>query len=63
MVTSSLKEKISIWLAWKLPKRLVYWAAIRLLCHGTQGKYSYQVVPELTGLEALQRWHKDYGTD
>jgi hypothetical protein len=44
------------WLAWRLPKRLVYWAAIRLIANATQGKYSNQVVPELKILDALERW-------
>lgn len=51
-----MKEKILIWLAWKLPKCLVKWAAIRLFAHATHGQYSNTVVPELTAMDALQRW-------
>jgi len=50
-------EKIWMWLAWKLPRPLVMWAAIRLGSEATTGKYSRQVVPELTFLEALNRWN------
>ncbi len=43
-------------LAWSLPKTLVMWAAVRLMCHATQGEYENQVVPELNAMEALRRW-------
>jgi len=49
-------EKFWIWLAWKLPRRLVYWTAIRFGVHATMGPYSNQIVPELTFTDALQRW-------
>ena len=47
-----------IWtaLAWKLPKSLVYWAAIRLMSNATTGRYSNQVVPDLGAVDALKRW-------
>lgn len=44
------------WLAWKLPKKLVYWACIRVFAHATTGKYSHQNVVALTFSEALGRW-------
>lgn len=49
-------EKIAMWIAWKLPRCVVKWAAIRLVAHATQGKYSATVVPELTAMDAIQRW-------
>ena len=49
-------EKLQQWLAFKLPKQLVYWSAIRVLAHATCGAYSATVVPELTAMEALRRW-------
>lgn len=45
-----------MWLAWKAPKRLIYWASIRLMVYATTGKHSYQIVPELTAVDALRRW-------
>jgi hypothetical protein len=45
-----------IFLSKFLPRKLVYWAAIRLMTNATTGKYSNQVVPELTCLDALKRW-------
>ena len=49
-------EKIYCWIAWHLPKNLVKWCSVRLMSAATVGKYSHQVVPELTCIEALQRW-------
>jgi len=39
-----------------LPKSLVGWCAIRVIANATTGEYSNQVVPELTAMEALDRW-------
>ena len=58
-----MREKLTIWLAWKLPRTLVYWCAIRLMAHATQGKHSGQPVPELTGIEALRRWQNTKHSD
>jgi hypothetical protein len=49
-------EKIWMWIAWRLPHTLVMWCAIRVGAHATQGEYSSQVVPDLTFMDALQRW-------
>lgn len=49
-------EKLTMWLAWRLPHKLVYWAAIRLMAHATQGQYSNTEVPSLTVMDALKRW-------
>ena len=54
-----MKERILIWLAWRTPRSLVYWCSIRLMTHATVGRYSNQVVPELTAMEALKRWTDD----
>jgi len=44
------------WLARRLPRKLVYWAAIRLGAYATSGKYSNQEVPSLNFFDALKRW-------
>jgi hypothetical protein len=49
-------ESIWIWLAWRLPKPLVYWCAIRVGAHATQDQYSDQEVPALMFMDALKRW-------
>lgn len=56
MRLARIKERILIWLAWRTPRSLVYWCSIRLMTHATVGRYSGQVVPELTAMEALKRW-------
>jgi hypothetical protein len=52
----TVKEKLLIRVAWMLPRKLAYWCAVRVMSHATVGEYSRQIVPELTALEALQRW-------
>jgi hypothetical protein len=51
-------EKLQMWVAWRMPKWLVKWCAVRLMAHATQGAYSNQVVPELGAIDALKRWEK-----
>lgn len=48
------------WVANKLPKKVAYWAAIRVGAHATTGKYSDTLVPDLTFMDTLQRWHDTY---
>jgi len=49
-------EKLWIGMARILPRSLVKWAAIRLMVSATTGKYSSQIVPDLTVIDALRRW-------
>ena len=51
-----MKEKIILWFIWKLPKCVIYWASIRLIAHATTGQHSNTIVPELSAMDALQRW-------
>jgi hypothetical protein len=53
-----MSETILTWIAWRLPRKVVYWCAIRLGAHATQGRYSNQVVPDLLFADALKRWDK-----
>ena len=43
-------------IAWHMPKWLVKWCAVRLGANAIQGKYSSQIIPELTFMNALKRW-------
>ena len=54
-----MKEWLLLKLAWGLPRELVYWCAIRLAANATTGKYSATVVPELSMMDALQRWDQE----
>lgn len=49
-------EKLCIWVAWRLPKALVMWCALRVIAYATQGQYGNTVVPDLTAMDALKRW-------
>ena len=51
-----MKEKLMIKIAWLLPREIVKWCSIRLIAHATSGKYSSQVIPELSAMDALKRW-------
>ena len=53
-----MKNKLCLWVAWRLPKRLVYWCAMRVNAHATTGEHSAQNVPELTAFEASERWER-----
>lgn len=53
-----MKEKLQIWVAWKLPRWLVRWASVRMIAHATGGRYSITIVPDLTAMTALERWDR-----
>ena len=53
-----LLEKLQMAVAWKLPRSIAYWTAIRVGAHATQGQYSNQVVPDLKFMDALKRWEE-----
>lgn len=48
------------WISWRLPRPLVYWAAIRLGVHATTAtvEYARTEVPALTFIEAVKRWER-----
>lgn len=51
-------EKIWIWIAWLLPRPLVYWCSLRLGAHATTGTHGQTIVPNLTFVDAIKRWIK-----
>jgi hypothetical protein len=53
-----MQERLWKKLAWMLPRKLVYWCAIRVAANATTGIYSSQVVPDLTAMDAIERWVK-----
>lgn len=53
---NKLGTKFMFWFVWKLPKKLVYFCAIRVVSYATTGKYSNTEVPALTAMDAIQRW-------
>ena len=51
-----LKEKVTIKIAWKLPKYLVMWCAVRLMSYATVGEYGNQHPGDISIMDALKRW-------
>jgi hypothetical protein len=49
-------DRAQMAIAWRLPRWLVRWAAVRVIAHATTGRYDKTVVPELPAMEALSRW-------
>jgi len=50
------KEAVPRKIAWLLPKKVAYWATLRVMANATTGQYSDQIVPELTAMDVLKRW-------
>lgn len=59
MGTEKFEDEVWRWLANHLPRRLVYFAGMRLWIHGTWGKYSDTEVPSLLMVDALKRWEEE----
>ena len=49
------------WLVDKLPKKLIYFSFMHVMAHATTGEYSNTIVPELTGMDAINRYGNDFG--
>jgi hypothetical protein len=49
-------ERLARGIAFRLPKRIVRWAYIRVGAHATTGAHENTVVPDLSMMDALQRW-------
>ena len=56
-------EKLWMWLAWRLPTGLAYWAAVRVFTYATAGPWSNDEVPRVTCIQAMERWHQGHGGD
>lgn len=50
------REKVTMWVAWHLPRSLVMWCYYRVAAHATTGQYGDTVVPELSMMDAIKRW-------
>lgn len=52
-------ERFWIWLAWRLPRRLTYWAYVRVATFGTTVPPLSSMNPaEQTILQPMQRWEE-----
>ncbi len=53
-------DKVLIWLARRLPKQLKMRVYFDILAHSTTGKYGNTIVPEITAMDAIDRYCKDF---
>lgn len=58
-----MNDKTAHWIARHLPKRLVMWCFIVVTSYATTGEYGRQIVPDLTAMDALERYSHDNGLD
>lgn len=56
------RERFWRWASYRLPKKLIYFAAIRLGAYATTGKYGNMDAPAITLMDAIGRW-SDYGKE
>lgn len=49
-------NQVAKWVAYRLSRRVVYWAAIRLGAHASTGKWSTTMATDMTFFDALERW-------
>lgn len=54
-----LPTRFMMWLVYHLPKSVIYYSTIRLVAAVTTGKYSNTIVPELSAMDAIQRYQQD----
>lgn len=56
MWREQVTTRVALQVAWLLPRRVVTHAYCRVGAHATTGRYSGTVVPDLSMMDALQRW-------
>lgn len=52
-------EKLCWWIAYRLPRRVVYFASIRLIANATTGQYGDTEAPGILAMDAVGRWEWD----
>ncbi len=53
-----LRDDIWRWIAWRMPRRLVYWAFVRVWATATTGPYLSENPSSTTCVQASERWDK-----
>ena len=51
-----MRERIVSWIAWHLPRVVIYHAAVRMFAHATTGRWSHVEAPGVLLVDALERW-------
>lgn len=49
-------ERLQMAIVWRLPRWLVYWAAVRVGAHATTGEHGDTDPTEMPFMTALKRW-------
>lgn len=57
------KTDIYQWIAHRLPARLRYFAAIDVGAYASTGRYGNTIVPDLTVMDAIDRFARDKGVN
>jgi ribosomal protein L39E len=55
---ASMRDRIPQWIARHLPRKVVYFAAIRVWANATTGKYGHTNAVETKCDEAIKRWEE-----
>lgn len=53
-----LREGMARWIAWCLPRRVVYWCALRAVAHATGERWKRTKAMDLTVMDCVARWDK-----
>ncbi len=56
LLSWGLSQRLWVWLAWRLPRPLIYWCSVRLITAATVGRYGDTNPTELDVVTALERW-------
>ena len=58
-MSERFSERLSMKLAWMLPKNVAYWAFIRVAAHATQGQWGNECPDHVSVMTAMGRWRND----
>lgn len=47
--------RVARWIAWHLPRSVVYWCGVRLFAEATSGRYGNESPDEVSVMDALRR--------
>ncbi len=61
MKSMSVRElKFWYWIVKRIPKKIKYFCFMHIMAYSTTGKYGDTIVPELTGMDAIDRYGEDF---
>jgi hypothetical protein len=54
----SWMDRLSRAIAWRLPRRIVYWCGLRMLSWATMDGWSSENVDDVSFIEGIKRWER-----